>query len=72
MHLDLLIAGGDFSYYLNTVPGLFLRLGCGDPAVGAAYPHRHPQFTLDEDALPIGASILIACGLEFLLWGKSN
>lgn len=72
VHPDPLMAGEDFSYYLEQVPGTFLNLGCGNPAVGAVYPHHHPQFTLDEDALPIGVSILTSLGLEFLMWGKSH
>ncbi len=72
MHPDPLMTGEDFSYYLEKVPGTFLSLGCGNPAVGAVYPPHHPHVTLDEDTLPIGVSILTSLGLEFLMWGESN
>ena len=65
-HPDPLMAGEDFSYYLEKRPGVFLSLGCRNPAVGAMYPHHHPAFTLDEEALPIGVSVLATTALEFL------
>lgn len=70
-HPEPLMAGEDFSYYLEELPGTFLNLGCGNPSVGATYPHHHPKFTLDEDALPIGVSILASLALEFLMLGQS-
>lgn len=61
------MVGEDFSYYQQRCPGTFVMLGCGNPAVGADYPHHHPRFTLDEDALPLGTAILAESALEFLL-----
>ncbi len=62
-----LMAGEDFSYYQTICPGTFFMLGCGNVAVGARFPHHHPQFTLDENALPLGTAILVETALEFLL-----
>lgn len=66
VHPEALMAGEDFAYYLQECPGTFLSLGCRNPGVGAQYPHHHPQFTLDEAALPTGTAILSAVALEFL------
>lgn len=66
VHPEALMAGEDFAYYLQECPGTFLSLGCRNPGVGATYPHHHPQFTLDEAALPIGTAVLSAVALEFL------
>ncbi len=65
-HPAPLMAGEDFAYYLERLPGSFLTLGCRNPAVGAIYPHHHPQFTLDEAALPIGVAVLAETALAYL------
>lgn len=65
--IEPLMAGEDFSYYQQYVPGTFLMLGCGNAAIGAQYPHHHPRFTLDEEALSLGTALLIQTALEFLL-----
>lgn len=65
--VEPMMAGEDFSYYQHRVPGTFLMLGCGNAEAGARFPHHHPQFTLDEEALPLGTAILAQAALEFLL-----
>ncbi len=67
-----LMAGEDFSYYQHHCPGTFLMLGCRNPEADAQYPHHHPQFTLDEEALPFGTAILTETALEFLLINPSR
>jgi amidohydrolase len=59
------MGGEDFSYYTHHVPGVFFRLGVGNPEKNAVYPLHHPMFDLDEEALPIGAALLSAMALEF-------
>lgn len=49
----------DFAYYLESVPGLYLKIGCG-PRDGAAYPLHHPSFDLDERALWTGVEAMTA------------
>ena len=48
----------DMSYYLAARPGVFCLVGAGNPAVGAAFAHHHPRFTIDEAALPAAAELL--------------
>ncbi|MNJ44649.1 M20 family metallopeptidase [Paenibacillus bouchesdurhonensis] len=50
----------DFAYYLQRVPGCFMLVGAGNPAKNAAYPHHHPKFDIDEEAMLHAASLMIA------------
>jgi amidohydrolase len=64
VEMDPLMAGEDFSAYLRVCPGCFFFVGAGEHN---AFPHHHPQFTIDERALPIGIEILTQTALRFLL-----
>ncbi len=55
----------DFAYYQEKVPGTFAFLGAGNPAKGTGMPH-HPRYNFDEDALPLGAAIMVQAALRFL------
>ena len=61
-----LMGAEDFAYYLEKVPGSFLRLGIKNLKKDAIYPWHHPKFTMDEDAIKIGASILSGVAFDFL------
>ena len=61
-----LIGAEDFAYYLEKVPGSFLRLGIRNPNKGAVYPWHHPKFTVDEDAIKVGAAVLAGVAFDFL------
>lgn len=50
----------DFAYYLQQVPGSFMLVGAGNPEKGAIYPHHHPKFDIDEDAMLHAAGLLAA------------
>ncbi|MGE0813339.1 MAG: amidohydrolase [Vicinamibacterales bacterium] len=60
------MGGEDFSYVLERVPGCFVGLGVGNPAIGAIYGVHHPKFLVDEAALPIGAALHAAFALATL------
>lgn len=64
-----LMGGEDFAYYLEKVPGTFLRLGTGNKKKGSDYPWHHPRFNIDEDALPIGTALFVKCAIEYLNGG---
>ncbi len=61
-----LMGAEDFAYYLEKVPGTFLRLGIKNPKKNAIYPWHHPKFTVDEDAIRIGAAVLAGVAFDFL------
>ena len=56
----------DFPYLTAHVPGMYVFLGVGNEAKGAAYPHHHSQFTLDEDALELGTRLHAGFARAFL------
>lgn len=60
------MGGEDFAYYLQKVPGSFLRLGIRNPKKNAVYPWHHPKFTVDEDAIKIGSAVLAGIAFDFL------
>lgn len=57
--LQPVMAGEDFAYYLRAIPGCFLFVGCGNADKGAVYPHHHPKFDIDEDALLVAAQLFL-------------
>ncbi|WP_127579470.1 M20 metallopeptidase family protein [Paenibacillus koleovorans] len=61
------LGGEDFALYLQQVPGCFFWLGAG-PQEGAenAFGLHHPKFTLNEECLPLGASMLAAVAMSRL------
>lgn len=61
-----LMGAEDFAFYLQKVPGSFLRLGIRNPKRNAIYPWHHPRFTVDEDAIRNGAALLAGVAFDFL------
>jgi amidohydrolase len=54
------MGGEDFAFYLEKIPGCFLRVGAREP--GGEHRAAHtPRFYPAEDALFIGASVLAQC-----------
>jgi len=47
----------DVSEFLNRVPGCYFFVGAARPD-GTSGPHHSPTFAIDEDCLPIAASVL--------------
>lgn len=54
------MGGEDFSAFQVKTPGAFFFVGAGNPGKGITYPHHHPRFTVDEDALAIGVKAFVA------------
>jgi amidohydrolase len=52
------MAGEDMAYFLEECPGVYFFVGAGNPDVGAEFPHHHPRFEIDEDALEVGVTVL--------------
>jgi len=61
-----LMGGEDFSYYTQRVPGCFMMLGIRNEAHGSTFGVHHPQFKVDEDALPLGTAMHVAFALRSL------
>ncbi len=56
----------DMAYFLKTVPGCYFIVGVRNEEKGVKYPHHHPRFNIDEDALPIGVEVMTRAAMEFL------
>lgn len=61
--IDPTMGGEDFAYYLQQVPGTFFFTGAGDETF---YPHHHPKFDFEEQAMQHAARILIEVTLRYL------
>ena len=56
----------DMSIWLDKVPGCFFFLGSTNSEKGLNYPHHHPKFDFDENALPMGAASLANTAVKIL------
>jgi amidohydrolase len=50
----------DFAYFAQRVPGVMVRLGIANEAVGAVHSVHSARFRFDEGAIPTGIATLIA------------
>ena len=57
----------DVSFFLNEVPGVYFFVGSANSERGLDYPHHHPQFDIDEEALIIGATLLASAVGDYVL-----
>jgi amidohydrolase len=60
------MGGEDFSAYLHHVSGAIIFIGAGNQEKGIIYPHHHPRFNIDEDALTDGLKVLVLISLGLL------
>jgi amidohydrolase len=56
----------DMGIFLEAVPGCYFIVGANNADKGAKYPHHHPRFNVDEDALPIAVEVLTRSALDLL------
>lgn len=59
------IASEDFSEFSARVPGVFMFLGCADPAKGTDLPHHNARFNIDEEVLIKGVRLHVQTALTF-------
>ncbi|KAI3457921.1 hypothetical protein Pfo_014584 [Paulownia fortunei] len=65
------MAGEDFAFYQQMIPGVMFSIGIRNEKIGSVHPPHSPHFFLDEDVLPIGAAVHTAVA-EFYLRGLSH
>jgi len=59
VEIDVPVMGGeDFSYFTQEVPAAMMRLGVQNKKIGADKPWHHPQFKVDEKAIPLAAGLI--------------
>lgn len=49
----------DFSAYQKVVPGSYIFIGARNEEKGIMYPHHHPKFDFDEQALQDGVKLFV-------------
>jgi amidohydrolase len=60
------MGGEDFSAFLARVPGCFIAIGSRNESKGLVWDHHHPRFDVDEQALAIGAEVMLRTAKRFL------
>ncbi|GAV73271.1 LOW QUALITY PROTEIN: Peptidase_M20 domain-containing protein/M20_dimer domain-containing protein, partial [Cephalotus follicularis] len=60
------MAGEDFAFYQELIPGIMLSIGIRNEEVGSIHSPHSPHFFLDEDVLPIGAAMHTALAEMYL------
>src|SRR5215472_12876224 len=56
----------DMADFLKAVPGCYFIVGAHNEQKGASYPHHHPRFNIDEDAMPTAVEVLARAAMNFL------
>lgn len=59
----------DFAFYTQVMPGCFFRLGTGNPKKGPAPGLHTPSFNIAEEAMGIGAGVMVWGALRELAEG---
>lgn len=68
--MEPVMVGEDFSYFAQQAPGAFIFIGVGNPDKGLVYPHHHPKFDIDEDAIVTGMEVLVRTISKLLTRGE--
>jgi amidohydrolase len=63
---EVTLGGEDMADFLERVPGCFFFVGARNEERGITASHHDPAFDIDEDALPLGAEMLIRVARRWL------
>ncbi|KAE9464623.1 hypothetical protein C3L33_03420, partial [Rhododendron williamsianum] len=63
---DKVMAGEDFAFYQELIPGVMFSIGIRNEKVGSVHSPHSPHFFLDEDVLPIGAALHAALAETYI------
>ncbi|MED1722153.1 M20 family metallopeptidase [Brevibacillus parabrevis] len=66
-HMRPTMGGEDFSAFQQKAPGCFFYVAAGNKEKGITYPHHHPRFTIDEDALEIGVKMFLNAARKIVM-----
>lgn len=64
--VEKVMAGEDFAFYQQIIPGVIFQVGIRNEKVGSIHAPHSPHFFLDEDVLPIGAAMHTAIAEMYL------
>ncbi len=64
------MAAEDMSYFLDAVPGTFFFVGSANHERGLDYPHHHPRFDIDDEAvIPLAVNLMASAVAAYVLTG---
>lgn len=66
VEMPLRMGSEDFAFYTQVMPGCFYRLGTGNPRKGPAPGLHTPSFNIAEEAMAIGAGVMVWGALQEL------
>lgn len=69
--VDPWMAGEDFSYFANVVPGFFFFLGVQKPGTVSG-DHHSPTFMADDSAIPVGMRAMANVVVDYLKSGSGR
>lgn len=62
----------DMGYILEEVPGCYFFVGSRNEAKGYHYPHHHPRFDFDEEAMKYGVAAMAQAAAHYVLPEKNG
>ena len=54
----------DFAAMMQSVPGCYFHVGSANAEKGLNAPHHHPKFDVDEQAMALGAAVMVGAIME--------
>jgi len=57
----------DMAYMMESVPGCYFFVGSRNADRGLSYPHHHPRFDFDEQALVLGTAVMAEAAADYVL-----
>lgn len=58
--------GEDFSFFTQKAPGIFAFVGSKNEKKIEYFPHHHPRFDIDEDAIEMASALYAQFAIDFL------
>ncbi|GJN27003.1 hypothetical protein PR202_gb14979 [Eleusine coracana subsp. coracana] len=68
---EKIMAGEDFAFYQQLVPGVMFGIGIRNEKAGSVHSVHNPRFFVDEDVIPIGAALHTAIAESYLTEGSA-
>jgi len=68
---EKIMAGEDFAFYQQLVPGVMFGIGIRNEKAGSVYSVHNPYFFVDEDVIPVGAALHAAIAELYFTEGSS-
>ncbi|MFB4164075.1 amidohydrolase [Alteribacillus sp. JSM 102045] len=62
--IDPMLGGEDFAAFVQEKPGCYVMVGAGDADKGKDFPHHHPKFDINEEAMKHGLKLHVYSALS--------